>query len=286
MIIKIIQGIIIGSASVIPGLSGGALAVSMGVYEKLIHAVNIIFKSPLEAVKSIYQYVIGIMLGVGVSVVVLTYLFKIAPLYISMLFIGLMIGSLPVIIKKINIKKINIFDIIICLLFGAFIIFLPYLGIATVTEVIVNIKNIIILFVLGIVTALTIVIPGISGSMTLIVLGYYTYMLEMGSTVIKSLFILDFATIYGYIPILVPIALGIVFGVLVTARIMELLFRKAPNKVYSAIVGIIIATPIPIIMELGLFKKDIVTIFISILIFAIGMCITRFFIKEKEEESI
>jgi len=186
IIIEIIKGMIIGIANVIPGLSGGTIAVSMGIYEKLIHTINNIFKTPLKCIKEIWTYIVGIGLGIIVAVFGITYLFEVSPIPTAMLFVGLVLGAIPTIGGKIDERNISKRDIITFVVFLAVIIAVPFLkgSVATIDES--SALTYFIVFILGIVAAATMVIPGVSGSMILMAFGYYEYIMGTISSFIKT----------------------------------------------------------------------------------------------------
>ena len=102
MIKNIIKGAIIGIANIIPGVSGGTMAVSMGIYDQLIHCITHLFSE----LKKNLKFLIPIFIGAGIGVVglsfVIEYLFDVAPFETNLLFIGLIIGGLPAMWKRVK----------------------------------------------------------------------------------------------------------------------------------------------------------------------------------------
>ena len=117
----ILRGVMIGVANIIPGVSGGTMMVSMGIYDKIIGAVNNIFKEWKQSLKTLLPYAIGMLLGIAGLSFCITYFFEHFPLQTAFLFIGLIFGGLPVILKKVKGKKL---DISIVLLFLVFLLLL------------------------------------------------------------------------------------------------------------------------------------------------------------------
>ena len=133
MIKSILKGMVIGIANIIPGVSGGTMMVSMGIYDKAIHCITHLFS---EFKKSIL-FLLPIFIGMGIAIVGSSfgseYLFAQFPVQTSLLFIGLVFGGLPIIIKSVKKenaagKKTNAGHIIIGLLFFAVVAGMALLG--------------------------------------------------------------------------------------------------------------------------------------------------------------
>ncbi len=279
IIIEIIKGMIIGVANVVPGLSGGTIAVSMGIYEKLIHTINNIFKTPLKCIKEIWTYIVGIGLGIIVAVFGITYLFEVSPIPTAMLFVGLVLGAIPTIGGKVDEKNISKRDIITFVIFLAIIISVPFLksSVATINESSASIYFII--FALGIIAAATMVIPGVSGSMILMAFGYYEYIMSTISNFIKSVVELDFALAFDELLILAPFGIGVLIGIIVIAKLIEWLLKHHEKTVYWGILGLLVASPFPIIINLDMSGINIIVTIISVLACVVGaystMMLTR-----------
>lgn len=279
IIIEIIKGMIIGIANVIPGLSGGTIAVSMGVYEKLIHTINNIFKTPFKCIKEIWTYIVGIGLGIIVAVFGITYLFEVSPIPTAMLFVGLVLGAIPTIGGKIDEKNISKRDIITFVVFLAVIISVPFLksSVATINDNSASIYFIV--FLLGIVAAATMVIPGVSGSMILMAFGYYEYIMATISSFIKAAVNFEFAVAFDELMILAPFGIGVIIGIIAIAKLIEWLLEHHEKTVYWGILGLLVASPFPIIINLDMSGISIVVAIISVAACVVGaystMMLTR-----------
>ena len=112
MIKLILKGMVMGVANIIPGVSGGTMAVSMGIYDKFIHCLTHLFKEFKESMK----FLIPLFIGIGIALVGLSFIIEPAfehfPLQTSCLFIGLIVGGLPAICKKVKGKGIKVSYII------------------------------------------------------------------------------------------------------------------------------------------------------------------------------
>ena len=279
IIIEIIKGMIIGIANVIPGLSGGTIAVSMGIYEKLIHTINNIFKTPFKCIKEIWTYIVGIGLGIVVAVFGITYLFEVSPIPTAMLFVGLVLGAIPTIGGKIDERNISKRDIITFVVFLAVIIAVPFLKgtVATINEG--SITTYIIVFLLGIVAAATMVVPGVSGSMILMAFGYYEYIMSTISSFIKATVSFDFALAFDELLVLAPFGIGVLIGIIAIAKLIEWLLEHHEKTVYWGILGLLVASPFPIIINLDMSGISIVVAIVSVVACVVGaystMMLTR-----------
>ena len=117
---EILRGIVIGIANIIPGVSGGTMMVSMGIYDKIIGSVNRLFKEFGKSVRTLLPYVVGMVIGIVGLAFCIEFLFDRFPLPTAFLFIGLIFGGLPIILKKVDRKKLNPACILIFILFFAF----------------------------------------------------------------------------------------------------------------------------------------------------------------------
>lgn len=233
--INFLKGMIIGIANIIPGLSGGTMAISVGVYEKLINTIGNFFKKFKETFKENMIFLIPIGIGAVVGVVgfskLLDFLLNNYKMPTQFAFIGLILGSFPLIFKNANkngFKKSYLIACVITLVIGLVLTILEKTGVtgATVNSFDLNFVNIILLFFYGFIAAGTMVIPGLSGSFMLLLLGVYGAILSAVSSL--------------NIPILIPFGIGVMAGILVCAKVIDLLLNKFYGHTYYAIIGFII----------------------------------------------
>lgn len=235
-IINFLKGMIIGIANIIPGLSGGTMAILVGVYEKLISTIGNFFKKFKETFKENMIFLVPLGLGMVVGVVAFSKLLEILLKNYTMptqfAFIGLVLGGLPLIFKNANkegkFKKKYLIPLIITFIIGLTLSLLEKFGItgAEVSGIDLNPLNIFLLFIYGFIAAGTMVIPGISGSFMLMLLGVYNAILGY----VASLNIL----------VLIPFAIGAVAGVLILAKLIDVLLKKYHNGTYYAIIGFVV----------------------------------------------
>ncbi|MCM1136009.1 MAG: DUF368 domain-containing protein [Clostridium sp.] len=275
MIKNLLKGMVMGIANIIPGVSGGTMAVSMGIYDKLIHSVTHLFKEFKESLK----FLIPIFIGIGIALVGLSFIiepaFKYFPLQTNCLFIGLIVGGLPAVWKKVEGKGLKISCILPCILFFALVVGLAAIGEreGAAADLSFSLWSVIKLFAVGIIASATMVIPGVSGSMMLLLMGYYNPIVAAIKNFVTALAAFDMAGILEGFGILIPMGLGIVVGIFAIAKVIEILFEKFPTQVYWAIIGLIVASPVAIFLLGDVGAITIAGVLTSIVTLAVGFVI-------------
>lgn len=272
LIKSILKGAVIGVANIIPGVSGGTMAVSMGIYDKLIHCVTHIFKEFKKSIKFLIPIGIGMVLAlVGLSFVIEA-AFAHFPAQTNLLFIGLIVGGLPAIAKKVKGNTIRIQHIIAAVLFFALVVGMAALGEGdgSSADLSFGVLNVIKLFGVGVIASATMVIPGVSGSMVLMLIGYYQPVIETISTFIRALVAFDVPLLLQCCGVLIPMGIGILVGIVVIAKLIEIVFEKWPLMAYWAIIGLIVASPFAIVMMSEFGKIGIVTVITGVITFVLG----------------
>ena len=272
MIKNIIKGAIIGIANIIPGVSGGTMAVSMGIYDQLIHCITHLFSE----LKKNLKFLIPIFIGAGIGLVglsfVIEYLFDVAPFETNLLFIGLIIGGLPAMWKRVKGNAIKVPHVIAFVLFFALVVGLAAFGNAEGADVVLEpgFSNGIMMFIVGVIAAATMIIPGVSGSMILLLMGYYNPIVSEINNFIRALVALDFAALWRGVLIFVPFGLGVVAGIFGIAKIIEIVFQKFPLLAYWAIIGLIVSSPFAIMLLSNFGTITVIRVLIGIVALAAG----------------
>lgn len=272
MLKQILQGMVVGLANIIPGVSGGTMMVAMGLYDRLIHAITHLKKEFKESMKLL----IPIFAGAGIAIVALSRLFEFLleqyPIPTNFAFCGLIAGSLPFIFKKVKGHTVTIGKMIPFLIFFGVVILMALLGETdgNAADVSFNLINMMKLFGVGIIAAATMVVPGVSGSMMLMLLGYYDTILKVINNFVDALVTFDVNGLLTGVGILVPFGIGVVVGIFLIAKLIEFIFSKAEIHAYYAIIGLIIASPIAILLKTDWSGISIITMVISVVTFAAG----------------
>ena len=288
MIKNVVCGILVGIANIIPGVSGGTIIVILGLFDKLMDAISnvfklkISFKERLENLWFIMQVLIGAAIGLIAFAKILNYLFVHFELQTIALFAGLILLSLPMLKKEeMDGKKINILFFILGVLTIGIINYLSpgeEGNIVTYEELISKSLTpafIGSLILMGVIGGATMIFPGVSGSMVLLVLGWY----HMFKGYVAAVTTFD-------IKILIPlifIALGVGLGIIFSAKLTSFLLKKYKTNTMSFILGLIIMSAIvifPLKGELYTFGNIITSVITFILGGGLIVLLEKF--KEKE----
>ena len=242
-----IKGIILGIAFIIPGVSGGSLAVLLGIYEELIEAISNFYKS-FDSFKKYFTYILPIGLGALASLLIFARIIKIglesAPIVTILIFLGLILGGIPKLFKEVN-TKIELKHLSLMLI-GIIIVLLMLIidkKSDSVSLVNLGVIDYFKLFVVGMIASATMVVPGISGSFTLMLIGYYEPILG----VINN--ITSFNNLGDNLLLLLPFILGVVAGIILIAKLINYLLNKYRNATYFVIIGFVLASVISILFE-------------------------------------
>mgnify|MGYP000248251679 FL=1 len=130
--------------------------------------------------------------------------------------------------------------------------------------------NVVKLLLVGVVAAATMVVPGVSGSMMLMLLGYYDTILKTINQFIDALAALDMHGILVQCGVLIPFGIGVVAGIFLIAKLIEFIFMKAEIHAYYGIIGLILASPIAILLKTDWSGFSVVTVGVGVLTFILG----------------
>ena len=279
-LILFVKGIIMGLANVIPGVSGGTLALIMGVYEKMINAITTLFKKFKENILFLLPLAIGMVAAIyGGSKVIPPCLEKF-PLATVLFFVGLILGGIPMLYKKVNKHLKNWTNYLVLIIVFAALLCYTFLvgngGKADLTNL--NFIDYIKLVLVGMVAAATMIIPGISGSMTLMVLGYYEGIYETVGN------ITNFSQFGHNMAILIPFGIGIVIGIFLIAKMIEFLLAKFEVKTYFGIFGFIFASLIIMFVK-NVFAFNLIEFVIGLVLMVIGYFLSYFIANYKKKEN-
>lgn len=292
-ITDIIKGIFIGIANIIPGVSGGTIALSMGIYDKLIGAVSNFLKDWKKSVLTLLPIVAGCGIGLIGFTFAIEYLLTEHTFVTCMTFIGLILGGLPVLVRQLKGKlrerggSIGVSGIISFLALFAFAVILPLMG--SDQEVMKTLTAtpglMVTLFFLGIIASATMVIPGVSGSMVLMILGYYYGIIESIKTFLEALKALNIPALTNGFLVLAPFGVGVLLGIFLIAKLITFLFEKYGVQTYCAILGLILSSPFAIFYNTGLFGQleqlNFKLIASGIILAVVGGVVT-YFLGERE----
>lgn len=227
-------GLVFGTANVIPGVSGGTMLVIFGIFDRLTEAISGI-KKIFRNFWFLLTFALGAGGGIVLSAFVISSLFENFPIQTNMFFIGLILGGVPLIYKfGTEEKKVKPLCAIPFIIAMAVVIGLTVLekldvfklapDVVTGFDAVISLK----LIVCAAIAAVTMIIPGISGSFVMMLLGVY-------ETIIGAIRDMNFYVI-------IPFAIGAVIGIIGGAKLISMLIKKNKLMVYSALMGFVIGS--------------------------------------------
>ena len=277
MLKNICKGMLIGIANIIPGVSGGTMAVSMGIYDKLIRCIS----HPLKDFKNNLLFLAPIAVGMGIAIIAsafgIDYLFETFPLQTNLLFIGLIMGSLPAIYGKVKAVTMRLGHVFAAVIFFAIVVGMAVLNGSggSYVQLEANAVGMILLFLVGVVASATMVIPGVSGSMMLLLLGYYNPILDTIKAFFVAVLDFDFSALVGTVLLLAPFGIGVLVGMVAIAKIIEIVFERFPTYAYWAIIGLLFGSPIAILMVGTFYEINLVSIVTGVMALLCGLLISN-----------
>jgi putative membrane protein len=229
------KGVFMGIADAIPGVSGGTIALLLGIYEELISTISglnfsLVTKLKNNGFKSFWEslngnFLITLVLGIGISLILFVKisanLLTSHPLYVWSFFLGLILATVYVIYKLI--ESWNLVNMISTLLMIAFSIILTSDSLDISDD-----TNLFYILICGIIASSAMILPGISGSLILVILGVYKILVE-------ALDNLDIKIISSFI-------VGAIIGVISFSKILKWLFRNYKSLAYSIMLGLVIGS--------------------------------------------
>ncbi len=242
-----LKGAIIGLANVVPGVSGGTLAIIFNIYKRLIEAFDLLFKHPIKAILSIWEILVGILIGIFAGFLLLSYGYEAFPLATTLAFIGLLIGGIKPMFQMVK-PHINLKNIFIFIVGFLLVVLLPLIN--SFTGIHEGWVYYLILGLLGILVAFSVVAPGISGSVILMVLGYYSHLLFMGKDIFESIIHFQFTNLPQYILPISILGISFIIGLIGSVKLTKWIMNKFEIQFYAAVLGMLIACPISILIML------------------------------------
>jgi len=249
---RLIAGIGIGTGAAIPGVSGAAVALIFRVYESIINSVNGFTKHIKKSVSTLLPILIGIFVAVVVCIIVFNWAFEHCMFLLICVFAGFLIGSFPSILSEVKgvplTKKnvtISIIGGIIVLGLGILSIILGKKGIEVTPyfdELFVNWWLIIVLFFVGIIASVALTVPGFSGSLVLLILGFYRPLIDYATKWGRQLLHGNFDNTLALFVMILVFGLGCLVGVVFVSKLMSTLLEKHHNSTFFAIIGFIVGS--------------------------------------------
>jgi putative membrane protein len=286
-LIKIIKGSLVGMGSILPGISGSMVAAILKIYQNLIDALNDFLKKPIQSILSVWEYIVGVILGFIIGFVFIDLFYDIAPIPITFLFIGFILGAIPSLIKEIKLKSYKWHHY-----FTFFIAILVMIGFIFIKESENNPDSLfyyISVFLVGVIYAVALIIPGLSGSTMLMAFGYFQLLINLVDDIAKAFVTLNFTEIASQLPMLILLILGALIGLILVGKLMHYLLHHFKTHFYLAVLGIVMISPFNILFTLqentsdNVFQASFWIYLLGAALFIIGIMIT-FSLSNKKEE--
>ncbi|MCD8215337.1 MAG: DUF368 domain-containing protein [Clostridiales bacterium] len=259
-IMLILKGMLMGIANIIPGVSGGTIAVVLHIFDPMIEAINNFYKSKQDFKKHIgflAVLMIGCLIGIGAFSKLIKLGLENYSFPTCMFFAGLVLGSLPLIYGKAREKQVKPQYYIATVLAFALVVGFsllkePEAGAGAVE---MSALSFIKILMCGLIASAAMVIPGISGSFVMVLLGIYTTVItaisglidEVGAFAsnISSLGFLSAAA--GLLTsqpffIIAAVGIGVILGIVLISKIIEILLNKVYSYTYFAVLGLILGS--------------------------------------------
>lgn len=277
-IINAVRGFFMALADSVPGVSGGTIAFILGFYDKFINSLDkLVYGSKNEkrsAIKFLIKLGIGWVIGMGAAILILTKLFESRIYEVSSLFLGMIIFSIPLIVKTekecLKGKYINIIFTIIGI---GIVSLITYFNPMSGSESVVNVTNLnlglgIYIFIAAMLAISAMVLPGISGSTLLLIFGLYIPIMNSIKEVIKFNF--------NYLPVVLIFGIGVLTGVILIIKLVKIALEKFRSQTVYCIIGLMIGSLYAIVMgptTLDIPRDPVSLETFNILFFIIGIFI-------------
>ena len=239
-----LYGILIGMSCLIPGFSGGTMALILGIYEELMESLSLITKKFSLAFVRLWSLAIGMVIGAVLAVFTIVKCLNNWPLITSGFFVGLVIASLPLTIKNARKEKAKLsswVSLIICAIVSILLCFADKFGlILDLTKF--NVLIIIYILIITSLSAAAMFIPAASGSLILLMFGIFEPIVTIIKMVLEGIIHGDFSIFVNYLYVIIPFFIGIIVGVIAVGRIITMLFKKHDNQLWYGILGLIIVS--------------------------------------------
>lgn len=273
---NLLRGAIMGISEIIPGVSGGTMAVLMNIYDKLIGAISHLRKDFKNSASLLIPLVLGMAASILAFSHVITPLLQNYPMQVNFLFIGLVCGIIPMLFRHAKADGIKPAQTLPFFIMFALMVLMACFYFVTDTSLIISMDagTFIRFMLIGFLAAVCLILPGVSGSMIMVIFGIY-------ASVIAAISRLD-------IPMLIPVGIGVIFGLIYGSKIIDYCLHHFPQGTYFAIIGLVSGSIISLVQR-ALLPESAGKVFrmpstnaliVSILLMAGGMCISMLFTSD------
>lgn len=263
--LNFVRGVIIGLANIIPGISGATLAVSLGLYENIIDALGSFFKNKSKSFYFLLPICLGILIGVLSSSRLIDFCINKYYVQTIMFFIGLILGGMKLYVKKMS-NTFNFKSILISLFVSGLVILSSLLipKVSSVSFESITVVGLIVLLLVGILCGAIMIVPGISGAMMLIVVGYYEPLIDVLSD------IMSFRDLGINLLMVFIFVIGFLIGMFTIAQLIYKYFKKYEVKFRFVVLGLIFSSIIVLLLQIESFNISLLSIISCFIILCWG----------------
>lgn len=271
-VLNALKGVLIGIANTIPGVSGGTIAVVTGIYERTIGAVGGFFREH-GGWKANLLFLAPILVGVGIGILgfarVIDYLLESYPEQTALFFMGLIAGSIPFLVKRSVRGRFRLWYLVPLVVAAAVLVIMRLAGDPPASEPIttLSLTSVLLVFASGIISAAAMIVPGISGSFVLLLIGMYSTFIRAASD--RNLAVLG------------VFLLGSIAGIVVVSKLINVLLKRFHEPTYFAIIGLVVGSLVSIWPGLG---GGIMTV-VSIAAFVVGFVLAFLLGSDRKERA-
>lgn len=273
------RGFLMGLVELIPGVSSGTMALLLGIYDQFLGAISRVIS---KHYKKAILYLLPLVLGMGIAMVtmssVIDYFLQNHTIPTHWFFMGMVLGVVPMMVRISNVKVE--FRMIHYILIILGIILLAVMALlntdsSEISSVSIGFSDLIKYFLSGALAASVMLLPGISGSLVLLIIGVYPVIIYA---------IDEFTSLnFEVLPILIATGLGIVVGILLASRVISYMLKKYTYLMYAAIIGLLFGSTFAIYPGL---PNSAVSWIISVIVFILGIVISYTLGREKEDDVV
>lgn len=237
------KAVVIGATMIVPGVSGGTMAMILGIYDRLIGAVGAMKRAPKASFLFLTVFCMGAGLGLYLFTTPISWMLNHYENPTLGFFIGAVVGGIPMICEKSGVKKVTLGNLL--WLFGGVILvlgisFVPGNGMTFVKESPLS------LMVAGVLSSVALILPGISFSHFLLILGLYEGLLE--------------SIRYVELSFLIPLGIGVIVGIFMFCKMLEVMLEKYPRQSYLLIFGFILGSVGQIFPDISTLPEAVVSL--------------------------
>ncbi|MDR1697537.1 MAG: DUF368 domain-containing protein [Erysipelotrichaceae bacterium] len=248
--LDLLKGTLIGVTVIIPGLSGGVIAIILNIYHKIIKAISELFKHFVRSFLTLLPLALGGVIGLVALWFPLKLAFEYCYIMIITLFVGFIIGSMPGIAMKIDRKTVRPRHFVFAIIAGVVAIGLGVISVAFKFDLsdyfdfatTIPVWIYFFLMAVGFITAFALISPGFSSSIFLIVLGVYTPLLGLADPLLASLQTWNAAVFFSILGMFLCFIVGLLVGCVVFAKFVNYLLAKHQNAFYFIIIGFVVSS--------------------------------------------